>query len=114
MTFSPTDWWGSKGCRFAGQPGHVCLDVWGQAAEHSGKPCVMELRAAMRDDMDRIRAVAPTSAVSSVPQGSAAADVGGAAGPRASGEVRTEPGCTTTNEEDAVGISHDAFATTTH
>lgn len=36
----------------------------------------------------------------------------GAAGQTAVGEVGLTPGCTTTNEEGAVGISHGAFATT--
>lgn len=46
--FPRPDWWGEHGCRHAGQPGHVCLDVFGRALA-GGHPCVAEARSAMVD-----------------------------------------------------------------
>ena len=56
-TFPRPAWWGEHGCRVAGQPGHVCLDVWGRPVEGS-HPCVAEARAAMTDLFEQYRAVA--------------------------------------------------------
>lgn len=55
--FSPAEWWGSKGCRWADQPGHVCLDVWGRPLDGT-RPCITEQRSAMADLFDAYRAVA--------------------------------------------------------
>lgn len=52
--FSPTDWWGSNGCRYDGKPGHVCLDAWGRPVGGS-HPCIAESRAAMAELFDRYR-----------------------------------------------------------
>lgn len=56
MTFSPAEWWGRRGCRFAGQAGHICVDVFGHPLV-VGRPCVAEARAAMGDLFATYRAV---------------------------------------------------------
>lgn len=52
--FSPAEWWGAKGCRYATEPGHVCLDVFGRPVAGS-HPCVAEARSAIRDLFDSYR-----------------------------------------------------------
>lgn len=56
MKFSTSNWWGSKGCRFAGRPEHLCLDSFGRPVDGS-HPCIAECRAAMADLFDQYRAV---------------------------------------------------------
>lgn len=53
-TFPRPDWWGEHGCREAGQPGHVCLDVWGRPVD-GARPCITEQRAAMADLFETYR-----------------------------------------------------------
>lgn len=52
--FPRPDWWGEHGCREAGQPGHVCLDVWGRPVD-GARPCITEQRAAMADLFETYR-----------------------------------------------------------
>lgn len=98
----------------AAGPAIVTSEPTAVMAEGHDVVTLIDLDTIRRHVTEALPASAPVDSARRPPAGADAAEsTGGAAGKTVVGEVDLTSGCaTTTNEEDAVGISHGVFATT--